>query len=542
MANEKGGLPVFNDSKAGHEYGLDMGHRGPGLPGMTWAEGNMFTNPTGFVPNCDIFHFNFTDTVWSNSSYDRLDLSRKEEDHVLKEIFLNDAVVRMQEIEQLTLPPYYTTIPNTAAFSRFEHIWGSVIFIRQMAQRLGIDPNESMRMQLRTLVSDIAHTTGSHLGDWLFQGVGGNEDQHDKELKTYLEAAGLNDILRKYGFDPDEIIFPDTVDWVEAPSPDLCVDRVDYGLREMNRWNDEVYLHSFSVEDFTLTPENMLAMTDQRRARIFAESYLLLSEEHWSEPTHKFIEELFLLRTKLFYAEGNTPRTRGFSLSDDIHPRDSMYVTDPVQLQAFTQPSLGGQTLDAIMKSVAQYRRQYVWPGRKNRINQYIDQFANESNYERIVAEGKFDPIDSQSFDTYLGEYPPTLPTGFAILTSEEAVASKSPQDFDFVQTPFKLRQIDPLVQTEQGFARLSELDPSYSQRLEQHREQAQSPHVARLTIPDPATNKLIREMIENVGASWEKRLRESRRMSAEELRSLLQEATEQTHYGSYPFMDHFSY
>src|SRR3990167_8691978 len=303
-----GPLPKFADPEAGFERVFDINHHGIGLPGSTWAEGNMFDG-RHFVPNCNMEDAVFTDQVWAMGRHDSLELGRSPEEAVLTELFYSNPSRRLQAIEQLTLPPIYSTIPNTGAFSRFEHVWGSALFVKKMAEKNGLGTAETVKLQLRTVVSDIAHTTGSHLGDWLFQFVGGDEDQHDKELATYLEATGINDMLQRYGVDPRQILSPAAVDWVEAPAPDLCVDRVDYGVREINRWNDVAYWQNFSADDFVITPENMLAMTDQRRARIFSEAYLLLSEEHWSEPTHKFIEELLLLRTKLFYAEGLAPNT-----------------------------------------------------------------------------------------------------------------------------------------------------------------------------------------------------------------------------------------
>ncbi len=545
-----GDLPRFRDEAAeDDQYGFRFDFDRIGLPGSTWGEGNMFDDRC-FVPNCNMEDLIFNDAVWSTGRDDRLELLRDPRDRVLTEVFLSNAMRRLQAVEQLTLPPQYSTVPNTGAFARFEHIWGSVLFIRQMAEKHNVDPDESMRLQLRALVSDMAHTTGSHLGDWLFQGVGGAENQHDIELATYLEAAGITDILRRYGFDPEAIIFPGVADWVEASSPDLCVDRVDYGLREMNRWNVAVRWHTFSSEDFTITPEKMLAMTNQRRARVFAEGYLLLSEEHWSEPTHQFIEEMLLLRTMLFYAEGRAPSTwvfvpggkTGLVPLHDIHPRDLMYVTDPAQLQAFARPNLTGHTIDSVMASVSQYRRQYVWPGRKERIYRYMQQFSDDKSYADVLAaEGAHQPIDSPGFDSYLDEYPSTLPAGFAVLTPEEAAATKGPQDFDFIQTPFKLRQIDPLVKTANGFERLSQLDPSFARRLSEHEQKMLKPRVARLSVPDPGTSRMLRTAVDSVEGEWQTRLRQSRRMTTDELRGLLRASSGEIH-GTYPFMSFLSY
>ncbi len=513
------------------------------LPGTTWEAGNMFQNL--ILPNCDMDQAVFQDPVWQFGAPGRLYVHEEPEQKVLGELFYSDAVRRLQAVEQLTLPPEYTTIPNTGAFSRFEHIWGSALFVRQIAAVHGLEDRETVRLQLRTVVSDIAHTYGSHLGDWMFQGVGGAENQHDLELWSYLEITGINDMLRSHGFDPAEVIFPDGIDWIEAPQPDLCVDRVDYGLREMNRWNEIIRNSMFSADDFTLTPEHMLAMKDQQRARLFSEGFLLLSQEHWSEPTHRFLIGMLMLRTKLFYGEGGAPRSWVCNETEPvdlhtIHPRDLMYVTDPAQLDAYALPNLNGHILEAVMKSVAQYRRQYVWPGRHERITHYMHQFYDTEAYNKLLARGRYTPLNSPAFDSCLDEYPPTLPGSLAILDAQEAKATANDYSLDIPQLPFKTRQIDPLVQTRTGFERLSTVDPSYGQRLREHAHALQQPTVARLMIADPRIRQTIKQMIEHTENHWQRRLQTSRRMTPDELRSLVSGSARQI-FGSYPFMTFIS-
>lgn len=542
-------LPNFADPAARDElYGFSERDYGNRLPGNSWESGNMFNMHE--PPNCNNDAAVFNDTVWRWHQHDRLRLGEKPGDAVLQHIFYNDAVRRLQAVEQLTLPPEYSTIPNTAAFSRFEHIWGSVLFVRQVAEDNGISDELALGLELRTLLSDVAHTTGSHLGDWMFQGMGGAENQHDLELERYLEAVGIIDILAAHNIDPKSVVFPDKNDWVESRSPDLCVDRVDYALREMNRWNIAIRMQAYNSKDFTVTPEGMLAMVDQQRARAFSEGFLLLSQEHWSEPTHRFLLDMQMLRTKLFYAQGGAPRSWVFNPDlkgealiplHGIHPRDLMYVTDHAQIAALAQPSLGGYTLDAIMRSVSQYRRQYVWPGRNQRIFEYMSQFIGD-DYEQVKRSGTYEPLESHKFDSYQGEYPATLPVGFSILNSAAAQSEPPEGSIDFKQPPLKTRQIDPLVRTTNGdFKRLSVLDPSYAQRLAKHKAAMGETRTVRLAIPDPATFKMLQDMITNVEHHWQERLKTSRRMEPAELRELVKTSSSEIH-GQYPFLTFFEY
>ena len=506
-----------------------------------WHNGNMFNNHVLWMPNCNMERPVFSDKVWRFGDPHELRIEELPNPELFGALFYSDAIRRLQAVEQLTLTPEYSTIPNTAAMSRFEHVWGSVLFARQIGEKFGITGRELSVYMLRTLVSDVAHTLGSHLGDWIFQGAGGKEDLHDQELKRYLEIAGVNEILEKYGIRPDEVIFPDIADFIEAPQPDLNTDRVDYGLREMNRWNQVVFGQAFNSNDFTLTPERMLAMNDQRRARIFAEGYLQLPLRNWSEPTHRFMIDMTLLRTKLFYAEGGAPDEwifgpdpgDGLQNLRNVHPRDLMYMTDISQLSSYAAPSLPGHTIESIMKSVAQYQRQYVWPGIESRLYGYMSQFAND--YDDVRRNGH-KPFNHPDFVTYRDDYPASVPNGFAILDKEYADATQHEVFIDFPQKPLKLRRIDPLVRAGNGFARLSELDPDYAERLVQYEQELRTPRVARLAIPDPKTNHMLRSVIDGVEHHWQQRLATTERMEPAHMRELLRVAARRV-IGHYPFM-----
>jgi hypothetical protein len=192
------------------------------------------------------------------------------------------------------------------------------------------------------------------------------------------------------------------------------------------------------------------------------------------------------------------------------------------------------------MKSISGYHRQYVWPGRRQRIYQYMQQFASKVAYSAVLREGVHRPIDDARFNSYLDEYPITLP-GFAILSPEDAIVTASHQSIDLVLEPFKLRQIDPLVETPDGFKRLSKLDPSFATRLGEHKAHHEQTRIARLSVPDPKTHALLRDTIEYIDEVWQQRLASSRRMAPKELRNLVGVAATQIH-GPYPFASFLEY
>ena len=108
-------LPIFNDPDARNELGFSSSHRFGRriLPGTTWESGNMFD--AGMQePNLNMEDGVFNDIAWRFGVPAKLEVFREGE--AISRIFYSDASRRLQAVEQLTLPPEYSTIPNTAAF------------------------------------------------------------------------------------------------------------------------------------------------------------------------------------------------------------------------------------------------------------------------------------------------------------------------------------------------------------------------------------------------------------------------------------------
>ena len=178
----------------------------------------------------------------------------------------------------------FATLPNTTYFSRWQHVWGSLAFVRKMTEGdERFDDRQRTVLELRTLFSDVGQTAFSHLGDWMFQGIQGGENLHDQDLRDLLETFGVDALLEEYGLTLDETVFPEVDDWVECPSPDLCVDRVDYGLREILRWSGratDIARYQQNLQNpqslFRINDQQMLEVTNEDFARRFAAGYSIL--------------------------------------------------------------------------------------------------------------------------------------------------------------------------------------------------------------------------------------------------------------------------
>ena len=227
-------------------------------------------------------------------------------DAAIMDLLYSDPVQRLALVEQLILPKGIATRPETTDFTRFEHSVGCML----LARRLG----GTAEQQIRALLHDVAQTAFSHLGDWLKQGMDGDDNHHDLVQKEYMLSFGIDQILAEHGFDFDEVFDPTIADFVERPSPDLCIDRVDYSLREFARWTcpDDVpgLIEELRVQD------DMIVFTNQMSARIFSENYKKLFWRHWAEVQHAVRETFFFEAIKQ-------------AIVENVITEEDLYSVDP---------------------------------------------------------------------------------------------------------------------------------------------------------------------------------------------------------------------
>lgn len=458
----------------------------------------------------DLGKTRINDPVWGKS-----EIGDREGDEVFTELYTNSLLQRSIGIEQLTLPRHFATMPGSTEMSRWEHAWGSVVFVRKMIEKSEaagrrFEPREVLAWQLRTFVSDLGHTAFSHLGDWLFQGFGGSEDQHDAELMQVLEVGGVADVLKRYGFEPEEIVFPDTEDWIECPSPDLCVDRIDYGAREISRWvhgyrPSEDWLNRFELDD-----HQRIVMPDKTEARAFGLEFALLATEHWGHPVHRLQEHLFgeLVRSIIADEELSSIMWDGVH-----HPRDLLYTID-YDVNASTR-AVGelNHDLFGVMLDLARSQRKIFAHGRQAEIQAFLRLNTTYDDPNMFEEARDFpDPLEARSWTTRYTGVKPNNVTFIPVETPDEVTDfDKLPYTFDLFLPAFKPRSIDPLYYDEGGkVVRLSEQDHRYAQLLQQQRATQRQPYVARL-YADPAVVAVLKTKMRAVNAIWREKLTHER-------------------------------
>ncbi len=184
---------------------------------------------------------------------------------VLIKLIKSSSMQRLKKIKQSGLPKSLYI-----EFDRFEHSVGVMLILRILGANL--------EEQIAGLLHDISHTAFSHLIDWVF-GDTDKENFQDKNHKKYIKNSELPRILEKYGFDVKRIIKIKSFSMLEQKSPNICADRIDYGLREFHYWENPKIV-KYCINNLT-TFKGKMVFKNQKSASIFANNFLELQVKHW---------------------------------------------------------------------------------------------------------------------------------------------------------------------------------------------------------------------------------------------------------------------
>ncbi|HET6924511.1 MAG TPA: hypothetical protein VFH39_01620 [Candidatus Saccharimonadales bacterium] len=375
------------------------------------------------------------DIVWGDESFDS---------PLFVELANHDALRRLQTVEQLTLPDRYKTIPGSTYFSRWEHAWGSAIFAKRLAQEMGYGQREVEEIAARVLLSDVCHAAHSHALDWIAQGAGQLETLHDERRESYAEAVGINEILRRHGFDPQRILREEKDGIFDAVMPELDVDRVDYTLRESYRWVAQIpeYRSLLNKDSFTVK-NGRLVCRNKTAAKLFGISYTLLATEHWQEPAHRLQLELFMESMKRIFVARDGRREDVGTYS----PLDYLMVTDDTLQRLANDHDEYLPMMHELMRGVSESESNSRWRARAERARAALTTGLGgaSSSIEWITAH----------YDT--------LPRSYEIYPAHESRLRNGRYATLIMLDKLRKRSVDPLYIDEAAeVCRLSETDEAY--------------------------------------------------------------------------------
>lgn len=161
--------------------------------------------------------------------------------------------------------------------TRFEHSVGTMI----LSKLLGANLLE----QIASLLHDISHTAFSHVVDYVLDNK--DENHHDTIFESYISSSDITVVLEKYNIEISDLLACDYYP-LEAPLPELSIDRIDYALR------DFFSLGLISLEDVksfisNLTLKgNVVCVKNMEEAEWFHKFYLELTTNHYRMPLNVY--------------------------------------------------------------------------------------------------------------------------------------------------------------------------------------------------------------------------------------------------------------
>lgn len=265
---------------------------------------------------------------------------------VLIDLIDSSPVQRLKRINQLGMPDEFYHVPN---FSRYDHCVGVMLLL----EHLGASEAE----QVAGLLHDVSHMAFSHLYDWVvddYTKPGGTESRQDDGHVDFIRQSEIPEVLVRHGMNVDRVADYHHFGLLERDSPDLCVDGIDYSLRE---FPTEVAKTIFS--GLTVV-EGQVVCQDLETAALFGRAYLKLQTEHWGgyEATARYHQFSSALRMALVSGEV-TPED---FLVDDDHVTNKLKTSTNQQIQS-TLELLRQKPLPPTQDGVKVYKKfRYINP------------------------------------------------------------------------------------------------------------------------------------------------------------------------------------
>ncbi|KAI1494509.1 hypothetical protein F5X96DRAFT_676458 [Biscogniauxia mediterranea] len=236
--------------------------------------------------------------------------------HTVSEPVLNDllrspGLARLTGVRQHGISGLLNFTPS---ITRFEHSVGAFLLVRHVGG--------SLEEQVAALLHDVSHTAMSHVVDFALSEPG-EGSFHEVHKMRFVKTTQIPDILTKHGFGDlkplDEELYP----LVEMPTPHLCADRLDYGLR------DAVGFGTLSLEDAqrviaslmafpdATSPSRLLVLRDREIALTLARAYMACDRDVWGNPQHGslYTRTAELMRSSI--RSGRVQEEELWSLSDE---------------------------------------------------------------------------------------------------------------------------------------------------------------------------------------------------------------------------------
>jgi uncharacterized protein len=191
-------------------------------------------------------------------------------DNVFEEIINSPTLQRLKGIHQNGAD--FLVDKNRKA-TRYEHSIGVMLLIRKL--------NGSKKEQIAGLLHDISHTAFSHTIDTVMNKS--NNSYHEIIKDEYINRSEVISILKKYNYDPLEIMDEKNFSILEKDAPDLCADRLDYMFRDLYNLNmitlDEI---NYIIDNLVIDKE-IIKCKDKKSAMLIFDKYIYLYDKVFND-------------------------------------------------------------------------------------------------------------------------------------------------------------------------------------------------------------------------------------------------------------------
>ncbi len=200
---------------------------------------------------------------------------------VLIELIKTPAIQRLKKIRQQGLPKEWH---YGVEFTRYDHSIGVMILLDKLGAPL--------KERIAGLLHDVSHMAFSHVYDYLIKNY--NESHGDDEFFKYLQKnKKIQNTLIKYGYSIEEFKDLEVFKLLERHSPDLCADRIDYTLRELEAFKEDKKKINNIINDFIIINNEIIFKT-KKSAKDFYNLYDYFQANHWGGIKHMINYNIFV--------------------------------------------------------------------------------------------------------------------------------------------------------------------------------------------------------------------------------------------------------
>lgn len=238
----------------------------------------------------------FTDIIWGKV---------KIIDPLVLEIINTPEMQRLKDINQAGYPLPFL---KNAHFARFEHCLGVYLLLTKY--------HASQEECLAGLIHDVSHGVFSHALDYVLT-IGSEKEQshQDNVHPEYVKKSSINTVLKKAGLNVEYLLDDRHFPLKETKLPDLCADRIDYGLREGIVYKILTPANVKNILKNLVVIDDKWIFSDFETAAFFAKSFLELNNKYWAS----------LSSASMFRTTGDYLK---YSLKKKYISEDDLYTTD----------------------------------------------------------------------------------------------------------------------------------------------------------------------------------------------------------------------